>query len=125
MSNQTFGAKIGRASAVLTTSEVSGTALLLDNVWGGDVVTQFSFTLGMLTNVTLRAYVSMDNSTWFQLADDDGTVWSQIPTADRTGAVIHHCAGWKYFKMSAQGSGTVTNSLLDFTHRFLKVGFQG
>lgn len=124
MSNFSYGNKVGRASAVLTTGEVSGASLRLDDVWGGEVVTQFSFTLGMLTNVTLRAYVSMDGSTWFQLSDDDGSVWSTVPTADRTGAVIHHCAGWKFFKMSAQGSGTVTNSLLDFTHRFLKVGSQ-
>lgn len=124
MSNLTYGNKVGRASAVLTTGEVSGASLLLDNVWGGEVTTQFSFTLGMLTDVTLRAYVSMDASTWFALADDDGSAWSQVPTATRTGAVVHHCAGWKYFKLTAQGSGTVTNSLLDFTHRFLKIGSQ-
>lgn len=124
MSNYSYGNKVGRASAVLTTGEVSGASLLLDNVWGGEVNTQFSFTLGMLTNVTLRAYVSMDASTWFPLADDDGSVWSQVPTADRTGSVVHHCGGWKYFKLTAQGSGTVTNSLLAFTHRFLKVASQ-
>ena len=124
MSNFGYLNKLGRASAVLTTGEVAGASLLLDNVWGGQVVSQFNFTLGMLTNVIVKAYVSMDNVTFFPLTDDDGTPFTQTITATDTRAVINHCSGWKYFRLSVTGTGTVTNSLCDFTYRGLKVGSQ-
>lgn len=127
MSNYAYKATTARASSVLTTGEVAAATLKLDDCFQGRVSVHVAFTLGMLTNVVLRPYVSMDGTNFVQLANpaaSAGTVLSQTPTANYTASLCFDCAGWKYFRMSAQGTGTVTNSLLALTYRHLKVGSQ-
>jgi len=113
--------KVGRAAAILTTAEVDGDDVLLDQFDGGNVGVQVSFTIGSLTNVVLRPYVSMDASTWLQLSGDSGALIAPTLTASATTALRFACAGWKYFKLSAQGTGTVTSSSLAFSYRGLHV----
>lgn len=113
--------KVGRQAAILTTLEVDGAEVLLDQFDGGNVSVQLSFTLGSLTNVVLRPYVSMDGSTWLQLSGESGALLAPTLTASATTALHFACAGWKYFKLSAQGTGTVTSSLLAFSYRGLHV----
>lgn len=127
MANYSYRSVAARASSVLTTAEVAAASLNLDSCFGGDVTVEVTFTIGMLTNVVLRPYVSMDGSTWIQLANPAstaGVVLSQTPTASYTAALSFNCAGYKYFRLTAQGTGTVTNSLLVLNYRHLKVGSQ-
>ncbi len=113
-----------RASAVLTTGEVAATRLDLNESYGSQVCVDISFTLGMLTNVTLRYFVSMDGVTYVPFDITGGAVVSTVYTADGTRSVWVNAPGWKFFRVSAQGSGTVTSSLLALTYRYLRRGSQ-
>lgn len=111
---------VGRASAVLTTSEVAGAALSLDQVRDKRVSVDLSFTIGSLTNVVVVFYVSDDGTTYDQLYDG-ATALTETLTADGERAYqMPSLAGWKYFRVSVNGTGTVTSSLCDFTYRFDK-----
>lgn len=115
---------IGRAAAVLTTAEVAGTSLDLNTTYASTVSVDVDFTLGSLTNVVLRFYASMDGSTWKQIVSA-GSVLSETLTASATQAFsMPHLAGWKFFRATAQGTGTVTSSSCDFTYRYLQQGSQ-
>ncbi|HEX5076795.1 MAG TPA: hypothetical protein VFW03_26545 [Gemmatimonadaceae bacterium] len=116
--------KVGRASAVLTTGEVAGAALDLDQAKDKQVVVDLSFTIGMLTNVTARFYGSVDGTTYDLLGHlaVPGTA-SVVLTADTEKMFIMPALpGIKWFRVSVQGSGTVTNSLCQFTYRYDKRG---
>jgi hypothetical protein len=101
-----------RASAVLTTGEVAATRLDLNNAAvASNILVDIDFTLGMLTNVILKAYVSQDGSTYRQLREGAGaTQYSVTLTASSTDCI------------TAQGTGTVTNSLLALTYRYQREG---
>lgn len=117
-------ALLGRASAVLTTGEVAGAALDLELAKDKRVTVDLSFTLGMLTNVTVRFYGSMDGTTYDLLGDlaVPGTA-SVVLTADTAKMfLMPPLMGVKWFRVSVQGSGTVTNSLCDFTYRYERRG---
>ena len=117
-------AYIGRAAAVLTTAEVAGTSLDLNTTYASTVTVDVDFTLGSLTNVILRFYASMDGVTWKQVVSG-GTVLTETLTASATQAfAMPHLSGWKFFRASAQGTGTVTSSSCDFTYRYLVQGSQ-
>jgi hypothetical protein len=114
--------KSGRASAVLTTGEVAGTALSLIGIRGQLVTVDLSFTIGSLTNVTVRFYASMDGTTYDQI-NINGTNMQEVLTASSERCyVVPALPGWKWFRVSVQGSGTVTSSLCDFTYRWEKPG---
>jgi hypothetical protein len=116
--------KLGRASAVLTTSEVAGTAIDLDLCKNKQVVVDFGFTLGMLTNVTARFYGSTDGTNYFLLADlaVPGTSSIVLTASTDRFYVMPPLPGVKWFRVSVQGSGTVTSSLCDFTYLYDRRG---
>lgn len=113
-----------RASAVLTTGEVAGTSLDLNEAWGSEAVAQIDFTLGMLTNGIFRFYVSMDGTNFYTLMGPTGAVLTQTLTASATNAIPIRANGWKFLRVSVQGTGTVTNSLAAVSLRYLRRGSQ-
>lgn len=117
-------AMTGRASAVLTTGEVAGAALDLDNVKNKQPVVDLSFTLGMLTNITARFYGSIDGTTYDLLAELSvpGTSTVVLTASTERLYIMPPLPGIKWFRVSVQGSGTVTDSLCAFTYRYDKRG---
>jgi hypothetical protein len=114
----------GRAAAILTTGEVAGTALRLDQTHGANVSVQLSFTIGQLTNGVVRFYVSMDGTTYYPIASG-ATLLSETLEANATRAyAMPSLHGWKFFRASIQGTGTVTSSSAAFTYRWLRRGSQ-
>ena len=119
--NQTLAA---RASAVLTTGEVAATRMDVNEACNGVINVQIVFTLGMLTNCTFRYMVSMDGTTYYPIKSLGAGVASVVPTADSTYVETFNAAGYKWFRVSAQGSGTVTSSLAAIDYRWHKRGSQ-
>ena len=114
--------KPGRASAVLTTGEVAGTALSLIGIRGQLVTVDLSFTIGSLTNCTVRFYASMDGTTYDQINIAGSNMQETLTGDSERCYVVPALPGWKWFRVSVQGSGTVTSSLCDFTYRWEKPG---
>lgn len=120
--NQAF---IARAAAILTTAEVAATALDINSAWGGQLNVQLDFTIGSLTNVTVRHYVSIDGVTYYPLASGTA-VFSEVITASATRAYcMDVLGGWKFYRATLQGNGTVTSSSATVTYRYLKRASQG
>lgn len=116
---------VGRASAVLTTGEVAGNALhLWNNVHDSQVTVDLSFTIGSLTNVTVKFYASMDGTTYDQINVNGSNLQEVLTASSERCYVMPPLSGWKYFRVSVQGSGTVTSSLCDYTYRWLRRGSQ-
>lgn len=113
---------LARASAVLTTSEVAATRIDLNECRGSEVSVDIDFTLGMLTNGIFRFYVSMDGTTYVPFDMNGAAAVSYTLTATATRAVTIRAPGWKYFRLTVQGTGTVTDSLADITYRYLRRG---
>jgi len=117
-------AVIGRAAAVLTTAEVAGPNLDLNTTYSSQVTLDLDFTLGSLTNVVVRFYASVDGVTWKPI-NVAGTIMTETLTASATRVyTMPHISGWKFFRASVQGTGTVTSSSADFTYRYLAQGSQ-
>lgn len=116
-SNKVF---LARAAGVLTASEVACAAFDLNNAWASKVNVQLDFTLGSLTNVIVKHYVSADGVTWmpFGVADDTITATSS------KGYSFANLAGWKWYRASLTGTGTVTGSSATVQYRYLKRGSQ-
>lgn len=112
-----------RSAAVLTNSEVKGNNFDLNNAWGGEVSIQVDFTLGSLTNVIIKFYVSMDGSTWYDLKDYSGNN-SYTVTASQTTAYAAAAMGWKFFTVGVTGTGTVTSSSIATQLHYLRRGTQ-
>ncbi len=112
-----------RASAVLTNAEVKTAAFDINNAADATVSVDIAFTLGSLTNVILKFYVSMDGVTWIDAGDFAG-LNSYTLTASTTKAFCIAHPGWKFFAVGATGTGTVTSSLLAVNLRYLKRGSQ-
>jgi hypothetical protein len=112
-----------RAAAILTTGEVAGASFDLNEAWGSEPTVQINFTLGSLTNGIFRAYVSMDGVTFVPLETSPGTTLRTL-TADGTVAIPIYAMGWKFLRISVQGTGTVTSSSAAVTLRYLKRGSQ-
>lgn len=108
-----------RASSVLTTGEVAATALNVNMAKGGVICAETQFTVGSLDSVDLRAYVSMDGTNYYpvQSVGLGGVVVNQTASLNLVQTFI--VPGWRFFRMSAQGTGTVTDSLLVINYRYL------
>ncbi len=119
-----FQEKPARTIAVLTTAEVAATTLQVGDAFGGTFGVEVDFTVGSLTDVSIRFYVSNDASTWRPFADLRGER-SYALTENTSAAYQFQAAGWKFFKVSFQGAGTVTNSLAAAVYRMLRRGSQG
>jgi hypothetical protein len=118
--------QVGRSAAVLTTSEVAGNTLnlLTTSPHESQLTVDVDFTIGSLTNATFRFYASMDGTT-FDLIHVGATSSALALTASDTVAVtMPSLAGYKYFRATVQGSGTVTGSSAAFTYRWLRRGSQ-
>lgn len=115
---------IARAAAILTTSEVAATSFDLNEAYGSNVAVQVDFTIGSLTNEVVRFYVSMDGTTFYTLYGPTGAVLTQTLTATSTIAIPVQAVGWKFLRISVQGTGTVTSSSTTITLRYLRRGSQ-
>jgi hypothetical protein len=116
---------LGRAAAILTTGEVAGAALDLNDSFASAVTVDLSFTIGSLTNCIMRFYVSMDGTTYVPISAPTGALATETITATATRAyTFTSLAGWKRFRATIQGTGTVTSSTATFTYRYLRRGSQ-
>jgi hypothetical protein len=112
-----------RASAVLTTGEVAATAMDIAVTDQSQLCVRADFTVGLLTNVIIRCYVSEDGTTYDLLYGEGGAAYIVTLTATDTVAMpIPNLSGYKFFRVTAQGTGTVTNSLLALTYKWNKRG---
>jgi hypothetical protein len=118
------GSLVGRAAAILTTGEVAGAALDLNRTWGGHAVVDLSFTIGSLTNVIVRFYASLDGVTYKPIAVNAAVIAETLTASAERAYVLPNMGGWKYLRVSVQGTGTVTSSSCAFTYRFQKRGSQ-
>lgn len=117
-------AQVGRAAAILTTSEVAGAALDLNNAHESAVTVDLSFTIGSLTNITVRFYASMDGTTYDPIAVNGAVISETLSASAERCYVLPSLAGWKFFRPSVQGSGTVTSSTCNYSYRYLNRGSQ-
>ena len=115
---------VARAAAILTTGEVAGSRIDLNETFNGSLGCQVDFTLGSLTNVILRPYVSMDGTNWYLMYGPAGASLAVTLTASATIALPLSAPGWKFMRVSAQGTGTVTSSSLTLTYRYFRRGTQ-
>ncbi len=117
---------VARAAAILTTAEVAAASVDLNEGWGDGISVGLDFTLGSLTNVVVRFYVSMDATTWYTLRGSTAAALAATETAGGNFAyAMESLAGWKFFRASVQGTGTVTSSSATLTYRYLRRGSQG
>lgn len=110
-----------RSSVVLTTGEVAGNTFTVNNAKDSELNVHVSFTLGMLTNGIFKWYASKDGSTWVPMSDFSGAV-SYTLTASTEKVYNFDCKGWRFFRVSATGTGTVTNSLAEVKVQHLRRG---
>lgn len=106
---------VARAAAILTNSLVGATAFLANKAADGRLTVQADFTKGSLTNVILTPQVSDDNTNWYDVTDP-GTL---TLTADGTKSLTFPIAGWKWARVGATGTGTLTSSSLTLKYRWL------
>ena len=103
-----------RSAAILTTSYVAAT--VLDTALQNQVIFLISFTKGSLTTAEVKVEFSYDGTTYFQETS------RAISGGTSTDTVLEHSYGatgnfvldlpimYRYVKISAKGTGTVTNS---------------
>lgn len=112
--------KVGRAAAILTTSEVAATAFaIMAEAAESEILLDLRFTLGSLTNVIVRFYGldPEDGTTWVPIQDAGGNV-SYTLTAS-TDRLFHiRAPGVNSIRASVQGTGTVTSSSAKITYRY-------
>lgn len=114
-----------RAAAILTTGEVAGAALDLNEAYASRVTVQLDFTLGSLTNVIARFYVSMDGTTYVPVSAPTGALMTETVTATATRCYsVGALGGWKFFRATLQGTGTATSSTATLNYRYLRRGSQ-
>lgn len=117
--------QVARASLVLTTGEVAGATLDLTQVHDSCVTVTAAFTIGSLTNVIIRAYGSQDGSTWDLAYSDNGySCVTTLTASDTVSIALPRLNGYKFARVTAQGTGTVTSSLLEMTYNWLRKGSQ-
>lgn len=115
---------LGRSAAILTTSEVAGAAFDLNNAYHSQVTVDFSFTIGSLTNVIVKFYASMDGTTYDLVYNGTATITETLTASGERCYVMPPLPGWKYFRATVQGTGTVTSSTCNFSYRYLRRGSQ-
>lgn len=116
---------VARAAAILTTGEVAAATLDLNETHDYQVSVQLDFTKGSLTSAAVKHYVSADGATWYPLYDAAGNAATESLSADGTRCyVFPSLAGWKSFRTTIQGSGTVTSSSATIVYRYGRRGSQ-
>jgi hypothetical protein len=114
----------GRAAAILTTGEVAGAALDLAQVHDSQISVDLAFTLGSLTNVIVRFYASMDGTTYDPVYNGGTAITETLTASGERCYLLPALPGWKKFRVTVQGTGTVTSSSAAFTYRWLRKGSQ-
>lgn len=119
-----YSKKILRSSTVLTGSYVAATTYgptgvtNLDPVSNNQLMLYVSFTIGSLTSAELKVEFSDDGTTYYQ--ETSTSVSSGVSTDSLLNHTFTATGNYrllipitdKYIKVSAKGTGTVTNSLL-------------
>lgn len=125
MDHLSYAYRAIRASTVLTGSYVAGTVIgplglgtRTDPVDNNQLNLYVSFTLGSLTSAEFKVEFSDDGSTYYQQSS------SSVSGGTSTDTVLEHTItatgnyripisiADRYIKVSAKGTGTVTNSLM-------------
>lgn len=119
--NRLFSA---RAAAILTNAEVAAGAMDLNDSWGSKVSVQLDFTLGSLTNVIIRFYASVDGTTYYPIAFGSALQSETITASGTRVYPMLPLVGWKFFRATVQGTGTVTSSSATLNYRYLRRGTQ-
>ena len=108
-----------RASTVLTGSYVAGTLLRDDISKYNQLVVLVDITLGSLTSAEVRVEFSLDNVRWFQkpfqlvISSTQASVSSGEYTFTVDGLYpMDFPIAYNFIRISAKGTGTVTNSLM-------------
>lgn len=116
-----------RSAAILTSSYVAGTVLTDCEKFNG-IYLNYDFTIGSLTDAQIKIEVSMDGTNYYQLVSDsiaagvntvDGLVYKLAGTLKGSTTPVQITT--KYVKISAIGTGTVTNSSLAIDAVLIKV----
>jgi hypothetical protein len=113
-----FKNNVVRSAAILTSSYVAGT--VLDNCQGfNQMVINYDFTIGSLTDAQIKVEVSTDGTNYYELMLNglSAGVNTVVPTvyklsATRKGSIEPLSIATKYIKVSAIGTGTATSSSL-------------
>ena len=116
--------QIGRASLVLTNAEVAAASLDLTKCHDGKFTCTAGFTIGTLTNVILRTYVSQDGTTWDLAYNASGLAAVVTLTATDTISIQVDQPGYLFARVTAEGTGAVGGSLLVLTYNWLRKGSQ-
>lgn len=110
--------KTVRSAAILTDAYVAGTVLENCEKYNS-LILNIAFTKGSLTDCQIKVEVSKDGTNYYQLMSDSVTAGVNSPaalvykfTANMTGSTTPISILTKYIKISAIGTGTVTNSSL-------------
>ncbi|TXH41900.1 MAG: hypothetical protein E6Q97_36660 [Desulfurellales bacterium] len=111
ISSQVGAPQLIRSAAILTTGAVASSNFPLQTTLDQWVNLQADFTIGSLTNVIITPQVSNDGSTWYDVTSPGAATL----TATGTKTIPVCCKGWKLFRATAQGTGTVTSSSLTLT----------
>lgn len=115
---------VARAAAVLTTSEVAAASFILNEAWASTVTVDVDFTVGSLTKATMRFYVSADGTNWHPVAVAGEPVTEDLSADAKRCYAFPSLAGWRFFRASIQGDGTVTGSSATIAYRYLRRGSQ-
>ena len=113
-----------RAAAILTTGEVAGATFDLNETAGSAALVNIAFTIGSLTNVVVRFYVSDDNTNFTTLFGATGAALTQTLTATQTISIPVWAPGKPFLRVSCQGTGTVTSSSATVTISYDRRGSQ-
>lgn len=117
-------ALVARAAAILTTAEVAASSFDLNNAYASRVAVDLSFTVGSLTNVIVRFYASVDGVTWKPISAGLAVLTETITASAERCYALPSLAGFKFFRASLQGTGTVTSSSATLSYRYLQAGSQ-
>lgn len=116
-----YSPKVIRSSAVLTTGHVAST-ILDDCLRFSQLELLCKYTKGSLTSVEILVEVSINGTDYFQDTNVSVTTGTSTLSPNEftyTGAtgnfIIRLPVGYQFIKVSAKGTGTVTNSLLALT----------
>lgn len=118
-----------RASAVLTTGYVAGTILggtnqpnnTLESLWkNNQLILYVAFTIGSLTNTTIKVEFSNDGVTWYEETTDYLAATTGVITETVTTRIFTATGNYRipikiqdnFIRISALGTGTVTGSTL-------------
>lgn len=116
--------RIARSAAILTTSEVAAATFDLNEAFNSQVTVDFSFTIGSATNVIVRFYASTDGTTFDPVYNGTTALTETLTASAERCYVVPPLSGWKNFRISVQGTGTMTSSSAAATYRYLRRGSQ-